>query len=147
MLNVKRKTVSGGYSLIEVLVAMVVLSLAVLGFAALQITGLTSNKIAMGRSQASMLAYTIADAMRANRTKAISSAYDRALGDATPSSSSSEQADIDLNEWLTSLANQLPSGKGSISVNTSTNVATIVVQWNENKDASNPSQFSVSTRL
>lgn len=147
MLNVKRKTLAGGYSLIEVLVAMVVLSLAVLGFAALQITGLTSNKIAMGRSQASMLAYTITDAMRANRTKAISNAYDRALDDATPSSSSTEQADLDLNEWLTNLANALPSGKGSISVDTSTNVATVVVQWNENKDASNPSQFSISTRL
>ncbi|NOS87695.1 MAG: type IV pilus modification protein PilV [Methylococcaceae bacterium] len=59
-----------GFTLIEVLVAMVVLSIGLLGLAGLQATSLKSNQSAYHRSQATQLAYEMADRMRANRVYA-----------------------------------------------------------------------------
>jgi len=53
-----------GFTLIEVLVAVVVLAGGLLGLAALQVTSLSSNQTAYNRSQATQLAYDIADRMR-----------------------------------------------------------------------------------
>lgn len=144
MLKMKsmRTRASGGYSLIEVLVAIVVLSLSLMGFAALQITGLSTNKIAGSRSQASVLAYQISDAMRANRTYA--TAYARTVGTAAPTGS--DVAATDVKTWLDSIAKQLPSGDGGIAFDSTTGVTTITVQWSENK-SSTPSQFQIYTRL
>lgn len=141
----KRATTTAGYSLVEVLVAIVVLSLSLLGFAALQITGLTSNKIAGSRSQASVLAYVITDAMRANRgsNNEFLSQYVHTLGTAKPSGGMPAQ---DVSDWLTAVGNQLPSGDGGISVDTTTNIVTVTVQWSENKSGT-PSQFQITTRL
>jgi type IV pilus assembly protein PilV len=144
MLKIRKKHPlhSRGYSLIEVLVAIVVLSLGLLGFAALQITGLTSNKIAGSRSQASVLAYVITDAMRANRANV--STYVHTVGAAAPTGT--DQASTDVKTWLDALSKQLPSGDGGITVETTTGVTTITVQWSENK-SSTPSQFQITTRL
>ena len=59
-----------GATLIEVLVAMLVLSIGLLGLAGMQMTALKSNQSAYYRSQATVLAYDIIDRMRANRADA-----------------------------------------------------------------------------
>ena len=59
---------NAGVGLVEVLVTLIVLSIGLLGLAALQLTGLRSNSGAESRSTASMLASDIADRMRANPT-------------------------------------------------------------------------------
>ncbi|GAB6049937.1 hypothetical protein JCM16106_07810 [Hydrogenophilus islandicus] len=56
-----------GVSLLEVLIAVVVLAVGLLGIARLQTQTLKLNHSAAQRSQAVMLAYYIMDAMRANR--------------------------------------------------------------------------------
>lgn len=55
-----------GVGLIEVLISIVVLSIGLLGTAALQATSLRNNHSAMQRSVATILAYSIIDAIRAN---------------------------------------------------------------------------------
>jgi len=55
-----------GFTLVEVLVSMIVLSIGLLGLAGLQATSLRNNQSAYYRSQATFLAYDIADRMRAN---------------------------------------------------------------------------------
>src|SRR3990167_4605539 len=55
-----------GFSLIEVLVALLVLSIGLLGLAALQTTSLQFNTGSYFRTQATFLAYDILDRMRAN---------------------------------------------------------------------------------
>ena len=67
---------SHGFTLIEILLAVVVLSGGLLGLAGLQLTGLKSNHSAYLRSQATILTLDIADRMRANRISAITGAYD-----------------------------------------------------------------------
>ena len=54
-----------GFSLVEVLVAVLVLSVGLLGLAGLQIAGLRSNESARTRTQVVIAAYDLADRLRA----------------------------------------------------------------------------------
>ena len=72
---VNRRSRQSGFSLLEVLIAIVVTSIGLLGLAAMQATGLRNNHSAYHRSQATVLAYDIADRMRANTSLEIT--YDR----------------------------------------------------------------------
>ncbi len=58
---------AAGFSLIEVLIALVVLALGLLGFALLQTLNLRYTQSANYRTQAANLAYDLLDQMRANR--------------------------------------------------------------------------------
>lgn len=64
-----------GFSLIEVLVALLVLSIGLLGLAMLQVTGMKFNSDAYFRTQATILAYDIIDRMRANDDGAKDGSY------------------------------------------------------------------------
>ena len=59
-------TEAGGFTLIEVLVALVVLAVGLLGLAALQVMSLKYNQTAYNRNQATVIANDLADRMRAN---------------------------------------------------------------------------------
>lgn len=56
-----------GFSLLEVLVAMLILGIAVMGFAGLQVRALQSTGVAHVRSQAMTLATDLSERIRANR--------------------------------------------------------------------------------
>ncbi|WP_229238395.1 type IV pilus modification protein PilV [Dyella amyloliquefaciens] len=64
-----------GVGLIEVLIAVLILSVAFLGIAALQAMSLSANNTAMARSMATIASYSILDAMRADYTNATGGAY------------------------------------------------------------------------
>ena len=65
-----------GFTLLEVLIAVVVLSIGLLGLANLQATSLRLNQQALMRSQEAHLAYDMIDRMRANMPGVIAGAYD-----------------------------------------------------------------------
>ena len=71
-----------GFTLIEILVAVLVLSFGLLGLAMLQSTGLRFNTDSYLRSQATILAYDLIDRMRANKAGADAGNY--CLTGATP---------------------------------------------------------------
>ena len=123
-----------GFTLIEALVALIVLSIGLLGVAGLQMAGLTANYSAAARTQASYLAYDILDRMRANRNDALASPslYATTIG-ATPTGTS--QAALDLVAWKAALSGALIQGDGAIDV--TAGVATVTIQWNDahGKDA------------
>lgn len=121
-----------GATLIEVLIAVVVLSIGLLGLAGLQVTSVQSNHSAYQRSQATLLAYDLADRMRANRTEALTNAYEVDF----PTSSSSHtvsgtQAAKDKAEWLNNLARTLPEGTGKVEKDGT--LVIIHVRWNDNR--------------
>lgn len=117
-----------GFSMVEILVTLVVLSLGLLGVLGLQVTGLQRNDGAYLRTQASLYAYDIADRMRANRDNALAGTYNLLMTDSAPTGSGI--ANLDRSEWFTDLGS-LPGGDGSINV--AGNVATIVVQWDDSR--------------
>ena len=73
------KSKQHGSSLIEVMIAVVIISVGLLGMAGTQLASLKNNQSAMERSNAVTLTYSILDRMRANRDVAGSGGYDQAL--------------------------------------------------------------------
>lgn len=121
-----------GATLIEVLIAVVVLSIGLLGLAGLQATSVKSNHSAYQRSQATLLAYDLADRMRANRTEALTNAYEVNFPTSSSSHSvSGTQAAKDKAEWLNSLARTLPEGTGKVEKDGT--LVIIHVRWNDNR--------------
>ena len=136
-----------GFTLVEVLVALVVLSIGMLGMARLVLMTAHSNDSAYLRSQATALAYEMLDNMRANMSAATNSGYDIALGTTIPSAppscvetqctSAQQQASWDLYSWkqhldaANGLGGGLPGGKGSVVTGGNPVTATIVVQWDD----------------
>ncbi len=123
-----------GTTLIEVLVAMIVLAIGILGVAAMQTTSVKANQSSYYRSQATLLAADMTDRLRANRTVALAGSYDFA---SPPTSSSAHtesgnQVALDKAQWLNLLARSMPEGTGSIT-HDGNNVFTITIQWNDGR--------------
>lgn len=124
-----KRAAQQGVTLIEVMVAVFITVLGVLGAASLQLNAIKFNYIANTRSHATMLAYDALDRMRANRGPALAGSYNIALTSDAPTGNSFTESD--LREWLNELSNRLPLGDGSIAVNL--DEVTIVVQWDESR--------------
>ncbi len=132
-----------GFSLLEVLVAIVILSFGILGLAGLQNAALKNGHSAMLRAQAAQYAYDIVDRMRVNRTAAVAGDYDLTIAADKPTGTS--LPDRDRAGWLTQIES-LPAGDGSIAV-TATGVATVVVQWSEAAIGGGTAEFKLVTEL
>lgn len=101
-----------GASLIEVLVAIIVLSLGLLGLAGMQANALKGMQSAQARALAALQIQDIVDRMRANRARADDGAYDLPAGEAVAEGDALAQQD--LRAWKRALARDLPDGDGSI---------------------------------
>jgi type IV pilus assembly protein PilV len=116
-----------------VLVTMVMISVGLLGVAALQLTSLRSNQESYVRSQAAMLAADILDRMRANQAGVRAGQYDV---DFDGTSSSGAVAAADLTAWQATIDRLLPGSDtdaaGSIERNG--NVVEITIRWNEREE-------------
>ncbi|MBU1222352.1 MAG: type IV pilus modification protein PilV [Gammaproteobacteria bacterium] len=141
-----------GFTLLEVLVAMLVLAIGLLGLAGLMASSMRNNLSASHRTQATWMAYDIVDRMRSNRAGAVTGGYATAMGTAATCSTAFPTGTIpaqDIAAWKNQLACSLPAGNGSIAVDTATRVATILIQWNDsrgNQGLANQT-FKVETQL
>lgn len=101
-----------GFTLIEAMVALIVLSVGLLGIAAMYVETLRANRTSLFRTQAVTLASDIADRMRANRAPA--NAY--ACGaPCDPSAGANAIADADLAQWMNTIAARLPNGSADVA--------------------------------
>jgi type IV pilus assembly protein PilV len=157
-----------GMGLLEVLVAIVVISFGLLGLGGLQITGVRNNHVAYMRSIATQQAQDIADRMRANKVGLAAGNYDSISG--TPSANScistttgctpAQTAQQDTRQWNTNLSRLMPSGQGVVCIDGTPNDGlpgatacdgaasaaaaerlVIKIWWNENKDSTNLQRF------
>jgi type IV pilus assembly protein PilV len=136
-----------GFTLLEVLVSLVVLSIGLLGIGKLVLFSSRGNDSAYMRSQATALGYTILDAMRTNRAQAVAGSYQVALGaPVNPGTdcdlaacSATTLAAYDLFKWKSTMGTALPAGDGTVTTvqvadvitGTLLTQATITVQWND----------------
>ena len=116
-----------GASLVEVLVAMVVIALGLLGNVSLLAKSLKSNNTAYYRSQATLLASDVLERMRSNLPAAMAGSYNLSMGS---SPSGSDFAAQDLASWKTLVTNAFPSGDASVTVDAQGN-ATITLRWTD----------------
>jgi type IV pilus assembly protein PilV len=155
-----------GFTLIEVLVAVLVLALGMLGMAGLQSYAVANTHSAYLRSQATILAYDMVDRMRANRQDAQIGSYDVAFN--TPPTgafncennvcaNTANMASFDLDQWKCMLGawnadpvcagmnitGRLPNGDGQITRNGL--VHTVTVRWDDRDVDARDGNGAVST--
>jgi type IV pilus assembly protein PilV len=163
-----------GFTLIEVLVAALVLAIGLIGVAGLQAVSLRANQSALMRSQATALAYDLADRMRANVPAASIGSYDPATASVTTGCTSNSGcaptslAQNDLSEWSDLIADHLPAGEGFVCIDSTPDDGTgfgdpqcdgngsefaIKLWWDEDRDgattvtAVNNERLVISLRL
>ena len=122
--NYRSVTNNKGFTLLEVLISVLILSIGLLGIAGLQAKGLQFNHSAYLRSQATFLAYDISDRMRANiagvdagnYNNGTASQHTNCITASTSSCTPTIMAGHDLYEWDAVLASALPGGQGRVCV-------------------------------
>lgn len=114
-----------GFSLVEALIALIVLAIGLLGIAGLYVETLRASRSALFRTQAVTLAADLADRIRANRQPA--NAYTGGGANAL--------AVTDLAAWNAAVAATLPDGAGEIRFRDALGIAPpaymIRVSWTE----------------
>lgn len=136
----------GGFSLLEVLVTLAILSIGLMGLAFLQAQGLHLNTSAYSRTQASILAGDIIDRMRLNAANAGS--YVSTSSDATPADCDwilAPEAQNDLDCWYGRLQESLPGGDGQITLDGGTGLVTVTVSWQERPGGRQDDDFDPNT--
>jgi type IV pilus assembly protein PilV len=164
-----------GFTLIEVLVSLVVLAVGLLGLAMLQTTGLRYNTNSYSRTQATYLAYDIAERMRANVPAFQAGNYDISPSSAnsiatstsyscnqpsnnnctcdTSTCSNTALAQYDLGQWYYRLDTLLPGAKDAANLGTpqratitrTNNAATITIYWLEQNRNGNSTSATTPT--
>ena len=146
-----------GFTMVEAMVALVVLAVGMLGIAGLYVTTLRSGGGAIYRMQAVNLASDLADRIRANRTAnlaylgapANNNCYGAGAVDCPPA----QMAANDLLVWQTQIAAILPSGNGTLNVaagaaSTDPYTYTITITWLGSGDtAANPPSYVMTLQI
>jgi len=140
-----------GFTLIEVMVSVFVLSVGILGVAGMQALSVKEAQNTYYRTQADMLVHDVLDRMRANRDaaqdlSASSYAYDSSGGATakpacdtkTASCDFSQMASYDLAQWWESVqASRLPNPLVRITrTNAADSLYTVQLFWDEDRDGS-----------
>lgn len=141
--NRSRRHRQRGVSIVEALVALVVISVGMLGIAGLYLSSLQAGRSAKLRTQAVNLAASIADRIRANREAGAN--YDTATYGGAPAvqscnaaaCTSAKLAQDDLAIWIADLKASLPGTVANGTVTVKDNVAPtpdnflITITWRE----------------
>jgi len=145
-----------GFTLVEVLVAALLLSIGLVGLAGLQAASLANNQSSFMRSQVTSLAYDLADRMRSNILGSNANAYDPATAATVATCMTNvgctpvELAQNDIAEWNAAITNYLPMGEGWVCIDSTPNDGasaatplcdgigtqiTVKIWWDDNRDS------------
>jgi type IV pilus assembly protein PilV len=153
MKNRNRQT---GFTLVEAVVALVVLAVGMLGIAGLYIEGLRSSHTALARTTAVNLAADMADRIRANPAATIAYAgvgpgLNNLCVNGPADCSPAQLANDDWFWWNQDVQNRLPQGTNTaVAVAVAnptpfTTTYTIVMTWPETgQDPANPAVYTLS---
>lgn len=155
----KNQIAQRGFTLLEVLVAIVVLSIGLLGLAGLQAAGLRNNTSAYMRTIATQQVHDMADRMRANLPGVITNAYNAIAGipadpaciSAATGCSIANLAIYDAFAWNTRNQNLLPLGTGTVTrvvgAPAGVNRFIISVGWDDNRTGAINTTFTTTIDL
>jgi type IV pilus assembly protein PilV len=122
-----------GLTIVESMVALLVISIGLLGIAALQLTAMQQNSSALHQSKAVWAGYAMADRIRANNIRFVdysgidtNESYSQ---DCMSSACSDEElVTADADEW-TDAVRDLPGGRGRVTGNASQLIVTVM--WDD----------------
>lgn len=125
-----------GVGLIEVMIAVLILSIGFLGVGALLAVSLSTNNSAMARSMATISSYSILDAMRADYPNATGGAYNTTVqANACPAATTGSLASTQLRAWCVQLGKKLgatATTTGTVNCST-TGDCTVTVQFDDSR--------------
>lgn len=126
LMNRFKSPISSGFTMVEFLVSVVILSIGLIGLAGLQLTSLRDNSRAYMRSQASVLASDLADRVRANPEVDYTTvtATENTSCLTTTGCTADQMAQQDLFEWNNHLPTELEGGVGVICMDSTPNDGT-----------------------
>lgn len=134
-----------GFGLLEVLISIIILSIGLLGIAAMQVVGMKNVHSSYLRSQASLLAYEFADILRSNVTQVQANKFGDSADDGvdintgnlgfnitancinTTGCTPDKMAETDLGLWAMNVNAALPSGIATVARNG--NIYTVTISW------------------
>lgn len=145
-----------GFSLVEILVAIVVLSFGMLGMVGMQAYSLQSNRDARLQAQAASLARELAELVRSNRVTAVKTGVDNpylgtfstplamttpsyCLSSANAATGCTTPADVataQMTEWLARVDDELPSARIAVCFDASPYDSNGLPQWGCNATGS-----------
>ncbi len=147
MMRLKRNR---GFTLLEVMIALFVLSVGMLGSTAMMLRGQTEATKTNYSSTATQLASTMAEMMRSNITGVSTGAYnalDSSVADpgciatgCTPENIAAFDGFI----WGWMLNEYLPDGRGDVSGDGADSVFTITIEWTETQRTGNNTGVEVT---
>jgi type IV pilus assembly protein PilV len=148
---------TGGFTLVEVLVAMVVLSVGMLGIAGLYVTSLRSGRVAVLRTQAVTLAGDLAERIRANRGAVLQyddgasgvGAIDPRCQQGGAGCTGVQMANHDKADWIAAVQQSLPAAATRVTVDPATDpdTITIVITWVEPSLGEDPQVYTTSFQV
>jgi type IV pilus assembly protein PilV len=135
-----------GVGIVEILVAVLVLSIGLLGLAGLQMRTMRNNQSALERGVAVMETHAIVDAMRADRASATTTPYAYNIGlDDTPAADGTTFAAQVVERWRESLIAMLgDEATGSVNCDAGPH-CTIVIRWNDSRGTGNVAELEALT--
>jgi type IV pilus assembly protein PilV len=133
-----------GFGLIEVLIAVVVLSIGLLGLAGLQMRTVRNNESSLERGMAVVETHSIVDAMRADRSNAMNGQFNVALDATSPTGATF--AATAVTAWRANLVAVLGAdAKGEISCNST--LCMIKVQWDDSRGTGGSTTQQIQTQV
>lgn len=150
------RSAQAGVSMIEVLIAIVIIAIALFGTAALQVSAMRLGQGGIFRSHAVFLAQDIAERMEANAPAATAGSYVVALTSTAPTIDTTCQtgactqallAAYDVAQWANMVASSLPQASWSITqtVTGTPSTYTIVIRWVDRRNKTSDSSVGAIT--
>jgi len=125
-----------GASLIEVLIAVLIMAIGLLGVAAMQTAALRNTQSSLERSQAVIATYTVLDAMRANRDIALAGGYNT-TGFLCSATGSGSLAAADraawIGGWKAAVGSDADDESACGSINCVSGVCEIGLRWDDSR--------------
>lgn len=130
-----------GVALFEILIALFVLSIGLLGFAGLQSAGLKNGHSAFLKTEANFLAMDIMERMRANPDGVAGGGYviDTVASSYTAPScsfltcSAANRPALDVSEWEQALSSRLPGGEGIVTATATASLFLVTIMWDDER--------------
>lgn len=135
------RTKAKGYSLIEVLLTLLIVSVGILGLSAANLAALRARGLSSLESTATQLATDMMERLRAQAPLARHGAFNRELTTPAPAPNATDAATRELGAWLAQLQTRLPSGTAAIAVSPDGR-AQVLLQWTATPAGSGASQVA-----
>ena len=149
------KTKQQGFSMLEVLITILIVSFGLLALAGLQMYGIKSNRTSYYRSIATMQADDLIERMRANRAYILKSTANAKQYENVPTTQPScanstctaeQQAKTDAFIWNSVNKEVLPGGGATVTYDATSGLYDITLKWKDNPEDDDLKSFSTKAK-